>query len=160
MTYTEAINAYAAMMEVSKSEAKEDAERMVKQWMAEGMTREFAENTFIEEQEDADPELIKKMEADAKKNGAKAKADKKPANYSMEKAVKTRAPRKPNEDKRAIVEALFYAMCDFHHAEEDCIASHVENVETVNPERQIDFTLHGTAYSLTLTAHRAKKEKA
>jgi hypothetical protein len=148
MTYTEAINAYAAMMDVSKSEAKEDAERMVKQWMTEGMTREFAENTFIEEQEDADPELIKKMEADAKKNGAKAKADKKPANYSMEKAVKTRAPRKPNEAKRAIVDRMHEAMQDF------------EGCEVVNPERQVDFIFEGVHYSITLTAHRAKKEKA
>lgn len=145
MDFKEAVKAYGLMMGISATEAKEDAERMVKQWMSEGMTREFAENTFIEEQEDADPEVLKKMEADAKANRAKAKADRKPANYSMEKAVKTRAPRKPNEDKRALV-AL--------------IAELFEGCEVVNPERQIDFAHKGVSYSVTLTAHRAKKEKA
>ena len=145
MTYTEAVKAYGQMMGISATEAKEDAERMVKQWMSEGMSREFAENTFIEEQEDADPALLQKMEADAKANGAKAKASKKPANYSMQDAAKKRAPRKPNEAKRALIAK---------------IAEALEGCEVINPERQIDLVWDGVNYSVTLTAHRPKKEKA
>ena len=54
MEFKEAIKAYAKMMGVSESEAKQDAEATIKMWMTtEGMTREFAEASWIEEQEDA-----------------------------------------------------------------------------------------------------------
>ena len=54
--------------------------------------------------------------------------------------------RKPNEDKRLLVDCLRDALQDF----DDC--------EVVNPERQVDFTLNGIHYSVTLTAHRKPKE--
>lgn len=54
--------------------------------------------------------------------------------------------RKPNEDKRLLVDCLRDALQDF----DDC--------EVVNPERQVDFTLNGVHYSVTLTAHRKPKE--
>ena len=54
--------------------------------------------------------------------------------------------RKPNEDKRLLVDCLRDALQDF----DDC--------EVVNPERQVDFTLNGVHYSVTLTAHRTPKE--
>lgn len=65
--------------------------------------------------------------------------------------------RKPNEEKRAIIEALFHVMCDFHHAEEECITAHVDNITTANPEREITFKIGENCYSLTLTQHRKKK---
>lgn len=155
-TMEQAIAHYAACMKVSKSEAKQDAEQMIRvQMETEGCSREFAEATFIENTEELDCAELDRLDKEAKANGAtKVKARKAVDAYGKER----KRERKPNEDKRAIVEALFYAMCDFHHAEEECIAAHVENITTVNPERQIDFTLHGVAYSLTLTAHRKPKE--
>lgn len=54
--------------------------------------------------------------------------------------------RKPNEDKRLLIDCLRDALQDF----DDC--------EVVNPERQVDFTLNGIHYSVTLTAHRKPKE--
>lgn len=54
--------------------------------------------------------------------------------------------RKPNEDKRLLIDCLRDALQDF----DDC--------EVVNPERQVDFTLNGVHYSVTLTAHRKPKE--
>lgn len=59
--------------------------------------------------------------------------------------TKTRE-RKPNEDKRFLVECLWQVLKDF------------DNPSIVNPERQIDFELNGVHYSATLTAHRAKKD--
>lgn len=53
--------------------------------------------------------------------------------------------RKPNEDKRLLIDCLRDALQDF----DDC--------EVVNPERQVDFTLNGVHYSVTLTAHRKPK---
>lgn len=157
MEFKEAIKAYAKMMGVSESEAKQDAEATIKMWMTtEGMTREFAEASWIEEQEDADPELLKQMEKQAKETGATKVKAKRAPNYSLEGQKKRE--RKPNEEKRGIIEALFYAMCDFHHAEEECVASHVEEVETVNPEREITFKIGENCYSLTLTCHRKPKK--
>lgn len=55
--------------------------------------------------------------------------------------------RKPNESKRVIVEALAKALSDVG-----------ENVTVSNIERQVDFTLGGVSYSVTLTAHRPPKK--
>lgn len=159
MDFKQAIKAYAQMMGVSESEAREDAERTIKAWMEhDHMTREFAEASWIEEQEDADPELLKQMEKRAKESGAtKVKAQRTPANYSLE--GKPKRERKPNEDKRALIALLASCLEDCHRHDEDEIASGVADVQTVNPERQVDFHLNGVHYSVTLTAHRKPKEK-
>ena len=95
MEFKEAIKAYAKMMGVSESEAKQDAEATIKMWMTtEGMTREFAEASWIEEQEDADPELLKQMEKQAKESGATKVKAKRAPNYSLEGQKKRE--RKPN----------------------------------------------------------------
>ena len=60
--------------------------------------------------------------------------------------AKTRE-RKPNEDKRLLIDCLRDAVQDF------------DNCEVVNPERQVDFYLNGVHYSVTLTAHRPPKAK-
>ena len=61
---------------------------------------------------------------------------------------KVERKRKPNEDKRAIMQELF----DHFSGMPDCVLSNIE--------RQVDFTFNGVRYSVTLTAHRAPKEKA
>lgn len=66
--------------------------------------------------------------------------------------------RKPNEDKRAIMNALMSAMESWHHDEESPVAN-ATNFDLSNVERQIDFVLNGVSYSVTLTAHRPPKAK-
>lgn len=56
--------------------------------------------------------------------------------------------RKPNEAKREIVQAIAEAMANLG-----------EGVTVSNIERQVDFTLGGVSYSVTLTAHRPPKTK-
>lgn len=56
--------------------------------------------------------------------------------------------RKPNEAKREIVQAIAEAMANLG-----------ESVTVSNIERQVDFTLGGVSYSVTLTAHRPPKTK-
>jgi len=51
--------------------------------------------------------------------------------------------RKPNEDKRYLIELLHAAIPD---------------AEVTNIERQLDFTYNGVSYSVTLTAHRPPKK--
>lgn len=51
--------------------------------------------------------------------------------------------RKPNEDKREIIQTLDEALCDI-----------ADNVIVSNIERQIDFELDGVAYRIVLSAPR------
>lgn len=146
MDFKEAIKAYAKMIGVSESEAKQDAEATIKMWMTtEGMTREFAEASWIEEQEDADPELLKQMEKQAKESGATKVKAKRAPNYSLEGQKKRE--RKPNDEKREIIEIFG-----------ETAKNSFDNVEIVNVERQIDFTIGENHYSLTITCHRKPKK--
>ena len=65
--------------------------------------------------------------------------------YDGKKGKRTRT-RKPDEDKREIIEVLWNAL-----REEYGIG------EIVNPERLIDFTLNDNNYTLMLTKHTKKK---
>jgi hypothetical protein len=153
MELKEAIKAYAKMMGVSESEAKQDAEATIKMWMTtEGMTREFAEASWIEEQEDADPELLKQMEKQAKETGATKVKAKRAPNYSLEGQKKRE--RKPNEEKRDLIAYVAHAMGECDHFDENF----AQTVEIVNIERQIDFKVGENHYSLTLTCHRKPKK--
>lgn len=152
-TLQDAIKHYAKCMKCSPSEAKEDAEREITLMMEkEGYSREFAEATWMEEQEELDCAELDKMDKEAKKNGAT-----KVVAQSEDKPKQKRAPRKPNEEKRALIEALTSALESFHHRDEEEIASQVEGVAIVNPEREICFKVGEHEYSLTMTQHRKKK---
>lgn len=153
MELKEAIKAYAKMMGVSESEAKQDAEATIKMWMTtEGMTREFAEASWIEEQEDADPELLKQMEKQAKESGATKVKAKRAPNYSLEGQKKRE--RKPNEEKRDLIAYVAHAMGECDHFDENF----AQTVEIVNIEREITFKVGENCYSLTLTCHRKPKK--
>ena len=54
--------------------------------------------------------------------------------------------RKPNEAKRELMQAIAEALTAY-------------GAQVSNPERQVDFTWQGVAYSVTLTAHRPPKAK-
>lgn len=56
--------------------------------------------------------------------------------------------RKPDEDKRTIIELLFDTLCD----EET-----FENVEIANKEKIITFNYNGNSYKLDLVKHRKNK---
>lgn len=145
MTLSEAIARHAQMLDLSLNEAKADAEAIIQETMhSEKVSREFAEATFIEDVEDANPNEIKAMETAAKKNGtlkigARLNAENK----------KGARERKPNNDKRLLIKALH-----------DGLTAVTTNVAVKqNEEHKIDFTLNGVDYTVTLTAHRAPKAK-
>lgn len=145
MTLSEAIARHAQMLDLSLNEAKADAEAIIQETMrSEKVSREFAEATFIEDVEDANPNEIKAMETAAKKNGtlkigARLNAENK----------KGARERKPNNDKRLLIKALH-----------DGLTTVTTNVAVKhNEEHKIDFTLNGIDYTVTLTAHRAPKAK-
>ena len=113
-----------------------------------GITAEEAEQLM---RDDADIDKGKKMDFDLTPEQEKAtrkyrQADRKPTAYKF-----TPRERKPNELKREIIDDLFGFLCE----------NWLEIAQTgdiVNPERQIDFTLRGEQFSLTLTQHRKPKE--
>lgn len=156
MEFKEAIEVHGKLFGLTKGEAKEDAEAIVKAMMEnEGYTREFAEATFIEDTMDTDPEALKEWEAKAKEANKQHRAKRAP-NYSLEGQKKRE--RKPNEEKRSLIEQIASAMESFHHMDEEIPASGVDLVEIVNPEREITFKIGENCYSVTLTCHRKPKK--
>lgn len=146
MDFKEAVKKYALAYKVSEKEAREDAERLIASMMKnDGYTREFAEATYIEDQEDLDVAELDRMEKQAKESGATKVKAKRAPNYSLEGQKKRE--RKPNEEKRDIIEIF-----------SETAKNSFENVEIVNVERQIDFTIGENHYSLTITCHRKPKK--
>lgn len=146
MDFKEAVKKYAMAYKVSEKEAREDAERLIASWMKnDGYTREFAEATYIEDQEDLDVAELDRMEKQAKESGATKVKAKRAPNYSLDGQKKRE--RKPNEEKRDIIEIFG-----------ETAKNSFENVEIVNVERQIDFTIGENHYSLTITCHRKPKK--
>ena len=107
------------------------------------ISREEAEQLWEDDNNDYESDELKEMAEKAKKNGL-LKVGARQAGPATEKKPRE---RKPNEDKRFLIDCLFDSLKDF------------DNCEIVNPERQIDFWLNGIHYSATLTAHRAPKKK-
>jgi len=103
----------------------------------------LAEDEEIEKGADLHPltaeqeEVVKKMR----------KADRAPTVYNWQK----KRERKPNELKREIIDDLFGFLCSNW-------TEIAQNGDISNIERQIDFSLDGRSFSLTLTEHRKPKE--
>lgn len=95
--------------------------------------------------EDDDESYITDEMREAEK---RAKAIRKNARAVNAYGKEVKRERKPNEDKREIIQTLDEALCDL-----------VDNVTVVNEERTIDFEYNGVHYSVTLTAHRPPKDK-
>lgn len=108
------------------------------------ISREEAEQLWEDDNNDYENDEMKEMAEKAKKNGL-LKVGARQAGPATEKKPRE---RKPNEDKRFLIDCLYDGLKDF------------DNCEIVNPERQIDFWLNGIHYSATLTAHRAPKKKS
>lgn len=89
----------------------------------------------------------KKAQKEAMKGMAKAEN----AVNAYGKAVKRE--RKPNERKRWVIERVKVLLEGF------ALNREIESVAVANVERAIDFWADGKHYTLTLTEHRAPKEK-
>lgn len=145
MDLAQAIQAHAQMLDLSLNEAKADAEAIIQEMMkSEKVSREFAEATFIEDVEDANPNEIKELEQRAKQNGTLKIG----ARLNAENKKGTRE-RKPNNDKRTLIQALHNGLTT--------VTTNVTVKE--NEEHKIDFNWNGVDYTVTLTAHRTPKAK-
>lgn len=107
------------------------------------ISREEAEQLWEDDHNDYESDEMRQMGENAKKNGLLKVGARQVVDPKGQK--KTRE-RKPNDDKRFLIDCLHDTLKDF------------DNCEVVNVERQIDFHLNGVHYSVTLTAHRPPKK--
>jgi DNA-binding transcriptional MerR regulator len=111
-----------------------------------GISREEAEQLYKDEEEDNLPELTpdqKKVEKEMRQ------ADRK------KETTPRKRERKPDEDKRLIIDFLNSNLIDFcHDFDENCID---DDVVIANPERKIEFTFRGNRYRLVLMKPRKEK---
>lgn len=117
-------------------------EALMKKW---GCSREEAVEMLEWDKQTDKMKTVKEAEADLtaeQKKAAKAAR----ITTSEKKHAERKVERKPNEDKRTIIQRLLEAVLGID-----------SNAKASNLERQIDFTLNGTEYSITLTAHRKPK---
>lgn len=88
-------------------------------------------------------ELPPELEAGAKKA---RRADRK-------KVENVKRERKPDEDKRDLIQYLESKLEDAHHYDMD-----LDDITITNPEREMEFTYNGIKYRLTLMRPRKQME--
>ena len=117
-------------------------EALMKKWSC---SREEAIDIMNWDKQADNMKSVKEMEADLTDEQKKA-SKKARITTSEKKHSERKIERKPNEDKRSIIQKLLEAVLGIDN-----------EAKVSNQERQIDFTLNGTEYSITLTAHRKAK---
>lgn len=104
-----------------------------------------ADDKAIDQGKKMDFDITPEQERETRKY---RQADKKPFVPNL-----TKRERKPNELKREIIDDLFtFIVENWPEA--------AKNADIANKERQIDFSLNGENFSITLTQHRKPKESA
>lgn len=123
--------------------AKEKVHRVtqaeIDELMSQGLTKEQAECELI----DKYPEVIFPDEPDD--INAQLKENRKAGHVYDNKKGKRTVERKPDNDKRYLIDLLYKAFGEF------------DGVNVTNIERQVDFNYNGFEYSITLTKHRKAK---
>lgn len=124
-----------------------EKEKTIQLYMSKlDLSREEAEQMWLDEQEDNLPELTPEQKAVAKEM---AQADRK------KETTPRKRERKPDDDKRLIIDFLNSGLIDFcHDFDENCID---DDVIVTNPEREVEFTFKGNRYRLTLSKPRKEK---
>lgn len=111
-----------------------------------GLTREEAIQTIIDEEEDNLPDLTPEQK---KVEKAMMRADRK------EEKVPRKRERKPDNDKRFLIDAFVWALTTDEETNGDNV--NAENVVITKTEREIEFDYNGNHYRLTLAKPRKEK---
>jgi len=129
---------------MARGENPSQVERM----RAQGYTEEEIEDMLKCDQEiDRGADLFP-LSAELEKGAKKARrADR------TDTPKKANRERKPNDDKRFLIDALVWAVTtDIEQAGDNVLAT---DVEIINPEREFLFTYNGTKYKVTLACPRS-----
>ncbi len=119
-----------------------EKEKTIQLYMSKlDLSREEAEQMWLDEQEDNLPELTPEQQAVAKEM---AQADRK------KETTPRKRERKPDENKRLLINALVDCLLEASPDE-------MEDVSIINPEREIEFRYCGERYRLTLSKPRKEK---
>ena len=119
-----------------------EKEKTIQLYMSKlDLSREEAEQMWLDEQEDNLPELTPEQKAVAKEM---AQADRK------KESTPRKRERKPDENKRLLINALVDCLLEADTDE-------MEDVSILNPEREIEFRYCGERYRLTLSKPRKEK---
>ena len=119
-----------------------EKEKTIQLYMSKlDLSREEAEQMWLDEQEDNLPDLTPEQKAVAKEM---AQADRK------KESVPRKRERKPDENKRLLINALMDCLLEANPDE-------MEDVSIINPEREIEFRYCGERYRLTLSKPRKEK---
>lgn len=111
-----------------------------------GLTREEAIQTIIDEDKDNLPDLTPEQK---KVEKAMMRADRK------EEKVPRKRERKPDNDKRFLIDSFVWALTTDEETNGDNI--NAENVIITKTEREIEFDYNGNHYRLTLAKPRKEK---
>lgn len=118
-----------------------EKEKTIQKYMKNlDLSREEAEQMWLDEQEDNLPELTTDQKAVEKEM---RQADRK------KESTPRKRERKPDSDKRLLISVLHGFLHDFLFASQDHL-----HCEMTNPEREIEFTFKGNRYRLTLSKPR------
>jgi len=123
---------------------EEKVAKLMKKW---GCTEEEAREMIAwdEETDDMTPAQINKEMTPEQRKAQKSMT----ITTSEKKRGERKVERKPNDEKRwiiSVIKTLFEGL------------EKLKNVSVSNPERQVDFVVGDTEYSITLTAHRKPKK--
>ena len=119
-----------------------EKEKTIQLYMSKlDLSREEAEQMWLDEQEDNLPDLTAEQKQVVKEM---TQADRK-----IETAPRKRE-RKPDENKRLLIAALVDCLLEANPDE-------MEDVSITNPEREIEFRYCGERYRLTLSKPRKEK---
>ena len=123
---------------------EEKVAKLMKKW---GCTEEEAREMIAwdEETDDMTPAQINKEMTPEQRKAQKSMT----ITTSEKKRGERKVERKPNDEKRwiiSVIQTLFEGL------------EKLKNVSVSNPERQVDFMVGDTEYSITLTAHRKPKK--
>lgn len=125
---------------------EEKVAKLMKKW---GCTEEEAREMIAwDEQTDK----MTSKEINAEMTPEQRKAAKSARITTSGKKTERKVERKPNDEKRWLIDIIRVL---FEGMENN---GKMKNVSVSNPERQVDFVVGDTEYSITLTAHRKPKK--
>lgn len=121
-----------------------EKEKTIQLYMSKlDLSREEAEQMWLDEQEDNLPDLTAEQKQVVKEM---TQADRKI------ETIPRKRERKPDENKRLLIAALVDCLLEANPDE-------MEDISITNPEREIEFRYCGDRYRLTLSKPRVKKEE-
>ena len=126
---------------------EEKVAKLMKKW---GCTEEEAREMIAwdEETDEMTPAQINQEMTPEQRKAQKAMT----ITTSEKKRGERKVERKPNDEKRWLINLIRVL---FEGMESN---GKMKNVSVSNPERQVDFVVGDTEYSITLTAHRKPKK--